>query len=483
MLVVIFAGIAYAATLPRTVFGLDSAELATGAYTLGIVHSPGAPLYMLLGHLVCKLPLGDIGCGLNALSALFGAAGAGLHFLIGLRFTRRVGLAAAAALAVAFNYYIWAWAIVAELYSLHVLFVLLVTWLLLKGDENGRLVWYGLAGLAWGLGMGNHTSLVLMLPAYLWLVLGTPRSAVVKFKVLLLAGIGAIAGLMVYLYFPLRQAASPALNYVRDYFPDINLATPAGLWWMFRGGMFDALYFSDSPGNWIVAWLQHLGQLASSFTPIGFLVALLGIRLSLQSRDRLSIAIILMWICHTGFFASYGALDRRWMYSVSYLVVGWWVALGLTWLWDRWPVNVRMGRIWIPIAVAGILTLMVLNGFRVLDLRRDVSARQYYERIFHILPPRAVFFGFWEQIPILEYGQLVYGLRLDIQLANVVFMDDAAVQRLADQASKEGRPVFASRPLTVKPDAVWIPVWSDRWAIYRLEYDLQTSICAPENHP
>ena len=45
----------YVFTMAPTVYGLDSAELTTGAYTLGIVHSPGAPTYMLLGHLFSKI--------------------------------------------------------------------------------------------------------------------------------------------------------------------------------------------------------------------------------------------------------------------------------------------------------------------------------------------------------------------------------------------------------------------------------------------
>src|SRR6185436_6410127 len=40
----------YLRTAAPTVYGLDSAELTTGAYALGIVHAPGAPLYLLLGH-------------------------------------------------------------------------------------------------------------------------------------------------------------------------------------------------------------------------------------------------------------------------------------------------------------------------------------------------------------------------------------------------------------------------------------------------
>lgn len=466
-LVVLAALMVYALTLPRTVFGLDSAELATGAYTLGIVHSPGAPLYMVLGHLMSRLPWGDVGFRLNLMSALFAAGAAVLHYLVGLRVVRQPWLAAAAALAVAFNYYIWAWAIVAELYAPHTFFVLLVTWLLLKGAEQGRLIWYGWAGLAGGLGLGNHTALSLMAPAYAWLILRAPAPVPRRVKAVLAAGVGAAAGLLVYLYFPLRQAAQPALDYVRDYFPDVDLATLPGLWWMFRGGMFESLFFQLSWSAWGAAAGQHLLQLAGSFTVPGCLAVLAGGWLALRRPDRLAIGMLLMWIFHVGFFSSYGALDRAWMYSVSYLVAGWWLAGGLGWGWTRLAPASAGRRYGFPLAVAAVLTLLVLHGFRVLDLRHDVSARRYYEWAFRELPPQAVFFGWWEQIPILEYGQWVEGKRPDVQLANVVFLGDDDIRARMEAARAAGRPVYASQPLAAWPGATWTPLGPDRWPLYR----------------
>ena len=70
-------GVAFAAywrTMAPTVYGLDSAELTTGAYVLGIVHAPGSPLFLLLGHVFSWLPFGDVGYRLNLLSACAGRA-------------------------------------------------------------------------------------------------------------------------------------------------------------------------------------------------------------------------------------------------------------------------------------------------------------------------------------------------------------------------------------------------------------------------
>lgn len=63
---VILPAIVYLWTMPPTVDGLDSAELSVGAYTLGLVHPPGYPLYRVAvwhhvgGYRCCQQPAESI---------------------------------------------------------------------------------------------------------------------------------------------------------------------------------------------------------------------------------------------------------------------------------------------------------------------------------------------------------------------------------------------------------------------------------------
>ena len=66
--------VVYLHTMAPTVFPLDSAELATAAVSLGIVHGPGYPVYLLLAHLFTYLPVGDIAYRVNLLSAFASAS-------------------------------------------------------------------------------------------------------------------------------------------------------------------------------------------------------------------------------------------------------------------------------------------------------------------------------------------------------------------------------------------------------------------------
>ncbi len=82
-LALIPAGLAfvlYFVTLSPTINFTDSGELVTVAWTEGIAHPPGYPLYTIVGSLFAHLPLGDPAWRMNLLSALFAALGVGLFY-------------------------------------------------------------------------------------------------------------------------------------------------------------------------------------------------------------------------------------------------------------------------------------------------------------------------------------------------------------------------------------------------------------------
>ena len=66
----------YLKTLAPTVSFFDSGELIAAAYTLGVAHPPGYPLYVLVGWLFAQLPLGSVAYRLNVMSACFAALAA-----------------------------------------------------------------------------------------------------------------------------------------------------------------------------------------------------------------------------------------------------------------------------------------------------------------------------------------------------------------------------------------------------------------------
>lgn len=185
----------------------DSADMATAAYTLGVAHPPGYPLYSVLGHLwLTVFPWGNPAYGLAVLSCLAGAGAVALLFLsVRRRFGAAAGLTSCWVLA--FSAPLWKFALIQEKYALHACFVAVLVYL--SDGERGSF-WRRarLSGLLLGLGLVNHQSLLLFVPGLLLLWRAEGRRWGAPLRVLLTAAVPwALAGLSLYVFLWLRLAS------------------------------------------------------------------------------------------------------------------------------------------------------------------------------------------------------------------------------------------------------------------------------------
>ena len=65
--------IVYLLTLAPTISFFDSGEMVAGAYTLGVAHPPGYPIYVTLGKLFTLLPINNVAFRVNLMSSFFAA--------------------------------------------------------------------------------------------------------------------------------------------------------------------------------------------------------------------------------------------------------------------------------------------------------------------------------------------------------------------------------------------------------------------------
>ena len=74
----------YLATLAPSTAMWDTSEYIAAAYTLGLPHPPGNPLFVLLGRVFSIIPLfgSNVATRINVLAALCSAVSAGMWFLI-----------------------------------------------------------------------------------------------------------------------------------------------------------------------------------------------------------------------------------------------------------------------------------------------------------------------------------------------------------------------------------------------------------------
>src|SRR5881296_4257827 len=145
-LVALGALILYVATLAPTTQFWDTSEYIAAAYVLGIPHPPGNPLFTIIAHTWGLLPLAaGYAMRINLLAAATSAVAAGCWFLVGERLMRAwvpavwprrlAALAGAVCAATAFT--VWNQSVVNEkVYTLSLLSVALVLWLILRWDDQ-----------------------------------------------------------------------------------------------------------------------------------------------------------------------------------------------------------------------------------------------------------------------------------------------------------------------------------------------------------
>ena len=172
------AEILYLRTMAPTFSFWDCGEFIATAYTLGIPHPPGSPLFLLLGRLFSMIPFfSDTGARVNLISTLASAATIMLTYLVTVRLIilyrksepdlwiaaekiSAYGGAVIGALALALSDSFWFNAVEAEVYALSSLFTALVVWLILRWYEEdpkpGHERWLLLVMYIMGLSIGVH---------------------------------------------------------------------------------------------------------------------------------------------------------------------------------------------------------------------------------------------------------------------------------------------------------------------------------------
>ncbi len=437
----------YLRTIAPTVYALDSAELTTGAYVLGIVHAPGTPTYLLLGHLFSWLPFGDIGYRLNLMSACAAAVTSSLFYLLACRLVHDRALALGGAWLLATSYYFWINALMAELYAPQVCFATALLLLALQWQDVGGTWRCCAAGLLFGLGLGVHLALVLMVPGLVWLLLAgpLPRQRRLAAGLFLAVAVFFCIGASVYAYLPLRYMSDTPLNYARDYW-QVDLTTARGFLWMVTARMFAGSFFgigaSALPGEiGLFGW-----RLVGNFVGLGALLGILGLVEGLRDRPRFHVGLLLMFAGHTIFFIGYAVADKELMFLPAYLVWTVWIVLGARRLGGI--LARELGERW---AVPGSVLLMFLAAgntiasFHRVDLSDDWSARLRGERILNHMPAGAIYLGTWADVPILEYLQIVESRRPDVEVRNLLFMGPKGA-RVASGGLAAGHRVYTSAP-------------------------------------
>jgi len=455
----------YCWTLAPTVTLVDSGELILAAQTLGVAHPPGFPLYVLLAHAATLLPLGNIAVRVHLASALFAALASATMSLLVIeamlidaapqRVSQRqrqdpqtpkntthsaeqaktnspviscsiVVPAVMAGLLFAFSRTLWAYATIAEVYTLNALLIVMIFWLVLawrreamEASANHSAVSYRklyIAALAFGLALGvHHVTVGLMLPAVAMLVLSTVGPEFFRSKRLLYAALFSFAGLSVYAYLPLAASHSPLMNWG-------DPSTWERFWWHITGKQYQAYFaFSHSQIARFLNFTSH--EFGVAWLPLALALAAAGfVRLFHTNRAMLSF-LILVIVFDVGFSLGYEiAEDQDAYYLPTFAALT--IAAGYG---ARWSFVVRQTKtraaLALTCAAALVLTapLIALAGnFSSNNRAQFFVAHDYVDNILRSIEPRGMLLTTdWQVHSPSLYVREIENQRRDVVVINI----------------------------------------------------------------
>jgi hypothetical protein len=435
------AGVLYAVTLCPTVSWYDSAEFSASAASLRVVpHPPGYPLYAIMGHVFTWLP-GEAAWGMNVMSAAFGVAAVALMHRVALRLSvsRPAALVPPVLLAVAPS--VWGNAVVAEVYTPGLVFMLSAVLLCLKAraGQEPRFAW-GAAAIA-GAGLGVHMSVatwgvgfVALVGAAAWPTLrAQPRATLLRWG----GGcaVATLLGAAVLLLVPFGpfDAVTPLGPY-EDSFGRIWARFIADV----QGGVFRR-YFKSMPLLGRSTWIS--GILRRNLGWAGLIAAGVGFGWALLRERVLAVAFALGALGNLVFFFNYDVpdLDVFLLPCVVSLAVfaGWGVEAA-------YRFRAALGWAWAAVlAVAAVVA--AAGNFDTLDRSQDRSARLYGDEACAVLPPGAVLTMTSRPDEWRLYSVVLYMHEAEEGCADVEFWGVASVEMIQD-ALDAGRPVYAFVP-------------------------------------
>lgn len=436
----LLAFLLYLATLAPTVLyysprNFDSAHLQVVASVLGIPSYTGYPTYAMLAHLFTYLPFGDPAYRVNLASAVFAAFAVAALYLLCRRLGAGCLASAAGTLAFGLSRTFWGQAVIAEVYTLHMLSIVLFLFALLLWRERRRDRHLLLAAFLGALALTNHLTSLFSLPAGLLFIAATERRSLARPR-LLLAGSGTfLLGLLPYLYLPVRASMDPPLVGAG---PAGDPSTLSGFLDLVSGGEHKGRILAFGPEELPERLGLYLSELTANLNPALLALALVGLA-TLGRRDRAALALFgTVFALNLGYALEYDIEDVAIYFIPTYFVLAIFLAFGASVVIER-ARKARLRSV-AALLVAGAVAAGLPGAHAASDRSDDYHGREIVETVAQSALPGSTVLYHGRS---LHYMQLVEGRREDLRLVDPFYTADW-VER-AERALQRG-PVYVLYP-------------------------------------
>lgn len=443
----------------------DSHEFTEAIFELRLARRTGYPIYTWLGHLfVSVVPFGEVAYRTNLMSAVFGAAAVAMLFAVLRRLQVGRAFSAFGALVFGITTTFWSQAVITEVYTLNVLALSVVLWLLLGWARRRTTEAFVVFALAYGVSLGCHTSNLSFAPGIALFVLYTDIGILRNGKALALGGLAFLIGVSQYVWLPwmadTAQFPNPAPDSLRGIY-DYTI------------GAFSHLRFAypveKLPGRFLV-YLSHLER---NFSLIGIALGVIGIATFVRRQAPAFWLFFGIFALNVVIAMQVYATDLEVFFLPSHIVWAVFLAMGAETSWRTVvAIAARLGTAraaFVRNTSTAILALFL--GFWALSIGKvsyakndrttDTEYADFYETVFSILPRDAYLVaagpGVFGQGPV--YYQRARGMRPDVTLhvkRERLKMPRELVYSTMSLVNGRPRPPFSGSP--VPTNAWFIPV-------------------------
>ncbi len=414
----------YLLTVGHTVTGEDSGELIAAAYSLGVPHPPGYPLWTMLAKLaILVVPCGEVAWRVHLLSASCATAAGALAGWAVWHETDDAPAGVATAWLLCWGLEQWTQSVIAEVYALNTLFIVAVLMLFVlwwRRRTTSSLV--ALTFLA-ALGTTNHYTLLPVLWPLAVIVVFTEHYRLFLAPRIFFLAAALAVGWLPWLYLLIASRGDPPIDWG-------NPETGA-LWWAHVSReQYNFLFFQQDRSPWDYArhaWLITT-RLWAQWTPGPLLLGMTGLLWLRGARAKQAGLIVLLglWLVNATVFTLNLPQERESLdgsrpfhmplYTVCVFLVGAGLAAWRTWMRDAgWRIahyTAAAGVVLVPLATA-------VSNYAAADKSGYKFAREYAETLADTLPPNTLFFASSDHstFPLL-YLQVVEGVRPDVTIAD-----------------------------------------------------------------
>jgi len=356
--------------LPGIGYSGDTSKFQFIGKVLGTPHEPGSPTYVMLNYLFVNIfPIGATAFKANLFSAITSLLCLWVLsrslILLGVRpFT-----AACTVAVLGFTYTFWSQSVVAEVYSLNVLFIAITLYYFIRWHLFGEYRHFIFACAFYSFSFGDHLIVVTLLPAIVFFVLATHRDFFTKPRIIVHVTILILLGALQYGYLFWRTYAHDTT------YLEIAVTNLKDLWYCASGGQFqdklidnglNQAFYIRMPIMLRLAWLEY--SVLLPFTILGFFVI----------RDT-SLRVFLI-LCAAGTFVFtciYGIPDIYVYMIPVYYILALTLGIGLEWLASHCT---RRSLILFQLSLACMPCLFLSVNYQKADQSSNVNAKTFVEQ-------------------------------------------------------------------------------------------------------